>query len=168
MYYIFFNIWNYKSLVLFFSFPSHLIIVSLSFMPTGRVVDIYSKFDVIVSFMSLYLLFLTRTVELLNVCVVLFLVRLDSQLLVCFKASGFVLLISLSECSHYCTWSRTHCCLLHYVLNLKTQSNVFKKTHTMTTFSKWAMHISDVADGGPMIIWFSYHHTESSSWEDVQ
>lgn len=76
-------------------------------MPTGRVVDIYSKFDVIVSFVSLRL-FLTRTVELFNECVMLFLFRLDSQLLVCFKASGFVLLISLSECSHYCTRSRAH------------------------------------------------------------
>lgn len=52
-------------------------------MPTGHVVDIYSKFDVIVSFVSLYLLFLTRTVDLLNECVMMFLVRLDSQLLVC-------------------------------------------------------------------------------------
>lgn len=36
-------------------------------MPTGHVVDIYSKFDVIVSFVCLYLLFETRTLDIVQV-----------------------------------------------------------------------------------------------------
>lgn len=56
---------KFKSVVLFSSCSLDVFswFVSL-FLPTGRVVDIYSKFDVIVSFVCLCQLFLTRTLDI--------------------------------------------------------------------------------------------------------